>query len=151
MSTAKKGYQAFVNSYIHREYDSPLDSVVSSTLLGSPAFIEFIKDKYLSGKNLDKELPALKELTPKASINDIFAKVEAAFRKDKAFSRNAKIYFCQRYTGEKLKDIGIHFGIGESGVSQVCRRVAQRIEKDEKLKRKMNRIARGLNMSRMKT
>jgi len=29
-----------------------------------------------------------------------------------------------------LKDIGLHFGIGESGVSQAGRRVAQKIEND---------------------
>jgi len=30
----------------------------------------------------------------------------------------------------------INFGIGESGVSQACRRVAHKIEKDKKLKKK---------------
>jgi hypothetical protein len=33
---------------------------VSSTLLDSPDFIAFIKDKFLSGKKPDKEMPALK-------------------------------------------------------------------------------------------
>jgi hypothetical protein len=37
------------------------------------------------------------------------------------------------HTGKKLKEIGLQFGIGESGVSQSCRRVAQKIEKDKKL------------------
>ncbi len=56
--------------------------------------------------------------------------------KDKVLSRNVKMYLCQRYTGKKLKEIGLHFGIGESGVSQCCRRVAQKIEKDKRLKKK---------------
>jgi len=47
--------------------------------------------------------------------------------------------------------MGIHFGIGESGVSQVRRRVAQRMEKDKKLKRKIEKIEKKLNLSRMKT
>ena len=58
--------------------------------------------------------------------------------------------FDQRYTGEKLRDIGIHFGIDASGVSQACRRVAQKIEIDEKLKRKINKIEKKINLSRMK-
>ncbi|MCP4296073.1 MAG: hypothetical protein GY786_10735 [Proteobacteria bacterium] len=37
---------------------------------------------------------------------------------------------------KRLKEFGLHFGIGESGVSQTCRRVAQKIEKDKKLKKK---------------
>ena len=58
---------------------------------------------------------------------------------------------CQRNTGEKLKDIGIHFGIGASGVSQSCRRVAQKIEIGKKLKRKINKIEKKINLSKMKT
>jgi len=49
-----------------------------------------------------------------------------------------KMFLCQRYTGEKLKDIGTYFGIGESGVSQACRRVKDKIRNDKKLERKIN-------------
>ena len=65
VSSAQKGYQKFVNALVHLEYDSPLDEVVSSTLLGSADFIAFIKDNFLSAKKPDKELPALKELIKK--------------------------------------------------------------------------------------
>jgi len=61
------------------------------------------------------------------------------------------MFLCQKCTGEKLKDIGIHFGIGESGVSQGNRRFADKIKKDKKLKRKIVKIERKLNLSRMKT
>ncbi len=64
---------------------------------------------------------------------------------------NVKMYLCQRYTGKKLKEIGQHFGIGESGVSQACRRVAQKIAKDKKLKKKIVRLEKQINLSRMKT
>jgi len=45
---------------------------------------------------------------------------------------NVKVYLCQRYTCKKFKKIGLHFGTGESGVSQACMRVAQKIEKDKR-------------------
>ena len=74
------------------------------------------------------------------------------------FSPNRKKRFlisyqllCQRYTGEKLKDIGTYFGIGESGVSQACRRVKDKIRNDKKLERKIAKIEKKLNVSRMKT
>ena len=66
-------------------------------------------------------------------------------------ARNVKMYLCQRYTGNKLKEIGSHFGIGESGVSQAIRRVAQKIEKDKKLKSKIVRLEKQIKLSRMKT
>jgi len=44
------------------------------------------------------------------------------------------MFLCQRYTDEKLKDIGAYFGVGESGVSQACRRVKDKIRKDKSVK-----------------
>ena len=73
---------------------------------------------------------------------DIFKEVGLAFTNDKVLSRNIKMYLCQRYTGKKLTEIGFHFGIGESGVSQACRRVSHKIEKDKKLKKKIERLER---------
>ena len=66
---------------VNKKYDNPLDEVVSSTLLGSPDFIAFIKDKFLSYKKPDKNLLALKELIDKVSLKDIFDEVESVFGK----------------------------------------------------------------------
>ena len=52
---------------------------------------------------------------------------------------------------KKLKEIGLHFDIGESGVSQACRRVAQNIEKDKKLKKRIAKIEKQIDLSKMKT
>lgn len=150
ISSAQKGYQNFVHALVHQEYDSPLDQVVSSTLLGDADFIAFVKDNYLTAKIPDKELPALKELVKRRSIQEIFEEVESVFTGDKALARNVKMYLCQRYTGKKLKEIGSHFGIGESGVSQACRRVSHRMEKDKTLKKKIAGLEKKINLSRMK-
>jgi chromosomal replication initiation ATPase DnaA len=64
---------------------------------------------------------------------------------------SAKLSSKANVTGNKLKEIGLHFGIEESGVSQACRRVAQKIEKDKKLKKKIVRLEKQINLSRMKT
>jgi len=151
VSTAQKAYQKFVTEFAHQDDDNPLDQVVSSTLLGSADFITFIKDNFLSEKKPDKELPALKELANKICMKDIFEEAELSFTKDKVLARNVKMYLCQRYTGKKLKEIGLHFGIGESGVSQACRRVTQKIEEDKKLKKKIAILKKKLELSRMKT
>jgi len=151
VSTAQKAYKKFVTAVAHKEYDSPLDEVVSSTLLGSADFIAFIKDNILSRAKPDKELPALKELVRKATMPLIIEEVALAFIQDKALERNINMYLCQKYSGERLKDIGLCFGIGESGVSQAARRMAQKIEKDRKLEKKIAKIEKQINLSRMKT
>jgi hypothetical protein len=78
-------------------------------------------------------------LVSKTSMQDIFEEVELVFIKDKVLARNVKMYLCQRYTGKKLKEIGLHFGIGESGVSH------------KELKKKIVRLEKQINLSRMKT
>jgi len=71
-------------------------------------------------------------------MNEIFDEVESVLEKERALARSLKMFLCQIYTGEKLKDIGTHFGIGESGVSQASRRIVDKISKDKKLKRKVS-------------
>jgi len=53
---------------------------------------------------------------------------------------------CHKFSGQKLKEIGLHFGIGVSGVSQASRRVALQIKEDKKEK-KFSKIIFDLNLS----
>ena len=64
--------------------------------------------------------------------------------------RRGKILLSKRYTGERLKDIGQFFGIGESGAFQASRRVSQKIDRNRKLKAKIEKIEKGLKISRIK-
>jgi len=94
-------------------------------------------------------LPSRTSNCLKSNVQDIFDETETVFGKESALGRNVEMFLSQRYTGEKLKDIGTHFGIGEFGVSQVSRRVTDKIKKDKKLKSKIDRIAGKLDLSRM--
>ena len=151
ISNAQKGYQSFVKALTSMQDVSLLEEVVSSTLLGSAEFIASIKDTYLAGREPDKNVPALKELSERASMGDIFDGVESVAGEEQSLARDIKLYLCRRYTAEKLKDIGKHFGIGESGVSKAYRRILEKIPEDTKLRTKIEEIERKLNLSRIKT
>jgi hypothetical protein len=101
------------------------------------------------GKREDKELPALRLLTEKTSMQDIFAEVDIEFENQQLLTRNIKIYLCRRYTAAKLKDIARHFGIGEYGVSQAYKPFLQKLTQDKKLKKKVEKIELKLNLSRV--
>ena len=47
--------------------------------------------------------------------------------------------------------MGKHFGTGESGVSQACRRGAQKVGRDKKLRTRIGKIEMKLKLSEMKT
>ena len=146
ISRAQKSYQSFVSALANKQNDSPLEGVVSSTLLGSAEFIDLIKKKYLWSKEPDKNLPALKELSQSASMRDIFDGVDSEVSKERSLARDIKLYLCRRHTSARLKDIGKHFGIGESGVSQAYRRILEKIPKNRKLQRKIEKIEKSLDL-----
>lgn len=142
---AQKKYSEFVNALVDKEYDSPLKETVASTLLGGIEFINEIKDKYLRGKKIDRNLPALRELT-KTSIKEIIREVEVALEKNEVLSKKAAIYLCHRCSGRTLREIGGHFGIGESAVSQISRRFSVLLDKDKKLNKKVKDICNRLKV-----
>ncbi|MBL0701122.1 MAG: transposase [Desulfosarcina sp.] len=154
-SDSQKGYRIFVETLIGRKYKSPLKDAVNSTILGIIAFIEAIKNKYLSERKIDPDLPALKELSKKPSVDKITEEVESVFgeesvfREDRALARGVKIFLCHKYTGKMLKEIGRQFDIGASGVSQTRRRIAMKISQDNELHKKILEIENKLNLPPM--
>jgi chromosomal replication initiation ATPase DnaA len=99
----------------------------------------------------DKNLPALKQITGKPTIEKISREVAAVFKDDALVSRTVKLYLCQRYTGLQLRVIGEYFGIGESGVCQASRRLDLKMKGDSGLQKKVDKIKGKLWLSRMKT
>jgi putative transposase len=148
LSESQAEYKVFVGKLIGLEYESPLTAIIGSTVLGSMEFVGRITEKYISNRGEYKDLPAIKALKPKISMEDIENEVDHAIKDKDALSRSMKIYLCHRHTGEKLDEIGRHFGIGGSGVCQAARRIAEKIEKDQKLKNLFRKIDG--NLSRMK-
>ena len=88
----------------------------------------------------------MSQLYRNPTIEDVIAKVDAVITDDPALSKKLKIYFCHKYSGKKLKDIGNQFGIKESGVSQSSRRFSMEIEKNAKLNKKIKSIINRLNL-----
>ena len=140
VSVAQQGYKEFVSFLVAQKYDSPLKEVTASVLLGSRDFIEFIKGKYLSDKKPVRDLPAIRQLAPRFTCQEICDRVELEFGKDPVTVRSIKLYLCRKHSGEKLRTIGGLFGIGDAAVSQSCRRFSLRLEKDRKLRKKMERF-----------
>jgi putative transposase len=133
ISDSQNNYRDFVNAFIDQEYESPLEEVVGSTILGGQTFIGFIKDRYLTDKKENKDLPALKVLKKRIMIEEISHEVDKKIKDNEKLSRKIKIYLSRRHTGERLDDIGEHFGIGGSGVCKIWRQMSDEIEKDKSL------------------
>ena len=146
-SIAKKQYRRFVESMIDVEYESPLKNVFASTILGGRSFINQIREKHLDRKQSDRDLPDLKQFYEMPDLEEIIKQAANVLSEDAALLKRVQIYLCHKFSGQKLKDIGFHFGIGVSGVSHASRGVALQIKDDKKLKKKIDRITLDLALS----
>jgi hypothetical protein len=118
-------------------------------ILGSEQFVKTIRMKHLSDEQPGRDLPALKELQVKPQASHIEAMVDSIVADDGKLARNLKLYFVRKYSGTPLRAIGERHGLGESGVSQACRRIDKRKADDAALKLLLAKIDRAIKMSRM--
>jgi len=132
--TAMKKYQNFVCSVMDQECKNPLGELANSVILGGDEFIEAIKSRYLRNKQPNRELPILRDLSDRPELNQIVNVVDSVLQSNKKLARQVKLHMCHRYSGIKLREIGKHFGIGESGVTYASRRIGMKAEKDKKLR-----------------
>ena len=140
-------HRRFVESMADMDYESPFKNVFASTILGSRGFINQIREEHLDRKKSDRDLPDLKQFYEMPDIEEIIKQAAKVLNEDAALLKRVQIYLCHKFSGQKLKDIGFHFGIGVSGVSQASRRVALQIKDDKKLKKKIDKIISDLNLS----
>jgi REP element-mobilizing transposase RayT len=142
-ATAKNRYRQFVEEIAEGEQDSPLQATVASTLLGSPDFVREISERYLGDKKNHRNVPAMRELTRRPSIDAILQKVEVELAGEKLL-KNIGIYCCRKFSGATLQEIGDRFGITDAAVSQTSRRLVLKIEKDPQVSALVQRIESAL-------
>ncbi|VVS94227.1 REP-associated tyrosine transposase [Desulfoluna spongiiphila] len=142
LRSAQQAFAAFVSDKKRIHAPSPLEKVSAATILGPESFVEGISKKYLEGRRSDPELPALKALQSRPSL-DLISQVVHEVVNDPNLARKLEIYLMKKYSGAPLKAIGRHFGLGTSGVSKVCQRFEMELQNDRKLN-KVLMEARGL-------
>lgn len=144
---ARNIYRHFVEDLLDKEYDSPLEQVIASTILGRPEFVSEISARTLGETQDVRNVPAMKELAIRPSIDDIIARAQKE-PVDPKLLRNISIYCCQQFSGAKLRDIGAYFGISDAAVSQASRRLTLKCEKDQELKKVVRRLEEELKSVR---
>ena len=143
---SRQNYRRYVNEKSTEEYTSPLIEVVGSTILGSDDFVREIREKELSRRTADRDLPTLRELQERAGPEMISGIAREIFADDSRLARFAGIYLCHRYSGAKLKEIGDLFLVSYSGVTQASRRFEAAMETDGRLREKIEEIKGILNL-----
>ncbi|HET6419539.1 MAG TPA: transposase [Geobacteraceae bacterium] len=127
-------YKSFVNDSLGRECASPQERSITAAILGSAEFIAEIEGKYLREKGTDRNLPELRKIIRRLSLDEIMQECRSKFGEGRIMDK-AIIYLCHRYSGARLKEIGDRFGVGESAVSQISKRFEQKITNDAEIRK----------------
>lgn len=142
----EKRYRTFVEDRLGDGGTSPLANTLASTILGRSEFIREVEETCLTGKRPSRDVPDLRKLGCRWSVDDILTTVETILGTQKGLARKVAIHLCHRHSGAKLREIGEKFGIGESAVSQESRRFADRLAVDDSLREIVETIRRRLGI-----
>lgn len=142
----ERNYRKYVERVMGQDQGSPLREVLHSTFLGSEEFVQGVTKEHLEDKRADRNIPALRALVVRPSIETIEKEVGVLFADETRTGRQVSLYLCRKYSGRKLKEIGTYFGISESGVSQAGRRIEMKIVKDQKFGGKVEAIESRLQL-----
>ncbi|MDZ4164444.1 MAG: hypothetical protein U1C55_04905 [Smithellaceae bacterium] len=73
-------------------------------------------------------------------MDEIVSAVKMELGENGYLTRKVSIFFCRKYRGVKLKEIGEHFGISAAAVSQTSRRLELKAGEDQQLRIMISRL-----------
>lgn len=146
---AQERYREFVEGQIGQNCPNPFENVTASTLLGRESFVNWVRETFLKQEQADRDLPALRRLTNKPTLEAIRTAVEGMFIDDRMMARRVGMFLCRRHSGLKLKEICTAYGVGESAVTQASRRVEAQMKQSESVRKAVEMLEKKVGMSKV--
>ena len=148
---ANKNYKEFVENVDVDELQNPEKDLTGGFILGTPDFVTWVKETFLSSRPGESEIPQLKVLKPMIKIEDIIKAVghefgcsqESILKKGgkKNTARDIAIYFSRDLTGETGKRLGEHFDeISGAGITMRYNHISGEVERNTSLRECVNRL-----------
>jgi putative transposase len=151
---AKKRYRDFVELAESADIENPSDEVVAGVILGEVDFVNWVRKTFLNKESNSQEIPQLKSLKPRPTQDELTQVVceefgcgrEFIFQKGRKrnLARDVTIYFCREVTGETGVALGRRFDISGAGIAIRHKQIANQLEADRELKRRIDRIGKKL-------
>lgn len=141
-----KSYRQFVEEILGKEYESPLQQTAASTLLGSESFVQEIMACHLDGKQVERDVPAIRELSKSRKIEMILENVRGICG-DVRLEQKVGIYLTHRHSGARLKELSAYFDKKDTAIAQTTRRLKSEMAGDAKLKMMVESLEKKLKLS----
>jgi len=143
---AGKKYSVFVEELIGTQYDSPLLDAIGTVVLGSPRFVESVMEAHVGKRELSRDLPALRQLSIRPTLEAIVTAVDTVFQSEKKLARQAGMYLCHRHSGELIREVAKLFRVSESAITEAARMFPLKMETNKKLIEEIERVKAILNI-----
>ena len=148
---AIKNYKNFVEKVDARNLKNPVEDMVGGFILGSPGFVNWVKDNFLSERSEDKEIPQLRRLKPTVSKETVVENVSKEFDCDldlilrkglkKNLARDTSIYLTRELTSESGISLGEYFGnISNAAITNRVKYLSRKCEKDKRFRRRIQKL-----------
>jgi len=132
-SDAGNKYRSFVEDLLGKKYDSPLKGSIGTDVLGTTGFVRAVTETHVGNREMVRDLPALRQLSIRPSLEELISAVETVFIYNKKMARQAGMYLCHRYSGERIREIGKLYKVSESAITEAARTFPGTMDKNEKL------------------
>ena len=143
---AWKIYRIFVEALIGKEYDSPLLAAIGTAVLGSTEFVESVIETHVGKREQSRDLPSLRQLTIRPTLEAIFTAVDSVFHSDKKVARQAGMYLCHRYSGQLVREVSKLFKVSESAITEAARTFPLKMETNKELVEEIETVKAMLNI-----
>jgi putative transposase len=148
VETARYKYLEFINDPVNKPIQNPLINEHGKYLpiLGSKEFILAINNKFglNHGQIPDRELPTLRQIRHKPSLERIVAEVNKTVRGNKTLVRNVAIFIAHKNADYKLGDIGKSYDLSVSVTEYGYREIKALLLIDESIRRTVENIEKDL-------
>lgn len=148
---AIRAYRAFVEEVDIQSLVNPAERAAGGFILGRDGFVQWVKDAFLSSRDEEREVPQLRKLRPRVSLERIVQAVceewgcsEEQLRakgSKRNIARGLAVYLARDLCGRKARDLGEFFGgISGAAITMKYTQAGQQLAQDRKLRRKVEGI-----------
>ncbi len=148
---SRKNYRDFVDKLDIEAYESPLKCAVGGSVLGSPDFVEEIKEAHLNERGADKDIPALRHFSNRPPLEEIIEFAREVMKNNEKLARQVSIYLCHKYSGTPLKEIAVKFDVGVTAIGEASKRIQKKMGKDKALQKLIGTLTTKINKWKMES
>ena len=157
---ARRSYGEYLAAGVAVPPESALKDVVGGAVLGSPGFVEKVREWVTDRVLRDEEVPQARELRRRCSVEEVETVVAKAYgvapselrrrrRGPGNEGRRVAIYLSRVLAGVGVRELGNHFGgVGSAAISNVVRGVSERRTGSWRFRRKLAELEKKLCANR---